>query len=216
MVPSLVHRTRSTMGCRPHLVRIGEPFHRVFARQTSAPSGADVPFVAEDGQHGEAALRPFGSATRTVSPASRAEQRLADRRGERDLRCALRRGSAADELVLGLVARVVADANDGPEARRALAGGGGIDDGGGRDQSLELSDLAPLDRRVLEDRQVVVVVDRGSVGARVSESLGEVGAVRLRSESNSRMTSVRSVGLSSTPPVGAANCEGNCGSVRVS
>ena len=76
------------------------------------------------------------------------------------------------------LARLIADAHDGSEPGDAVAGDRGVDDGGGGDQSLELSDLDPLDRRILEDRQVVVVVDRGSEGARVSEPLGEIGAVR--------------------------------------
>ena len=182
----------------------------------TASRGRFVTFAPQDGQYREGALAPIRERDSHDVTAPRAEQRVTDRRGERDLRALRVAAAAADELVLGFLARLIADAHDESEPGDAMAGDRGIDDGGRGDQSLELSDLDPLDRRVLEHRQVVVVVDGGPVGARVSEPLGEIGAVRAAKRLQFADGLVRSAGLSSTPPAGAANCERNCGSSLVS
>ena len=187
------------MGCRPHLERIGGP----------QPLGAlSASSAAVHGQHREGALAPVRKRhahdrRRACAPSS------ASPTGDAGVTCVrfaspTRRPTSSYSVSLP---RLIADAHDGSEPGDAIAGDRGVDDGGGGDESLELGDLHPLDRHVLEHRQVVVVVDGRAEGPRVAQPLGDSARCAPRSDSSSRTASVE-VGRAEHHAVrGAASCE---------
>ena len=72
---------------------------------------------------------------------------------------------------------MIPHAHDGAEPGNVVVCGIDVDDSGRGDQALELRDLDPFDRSILEDGQVVVVIARGPVRARVAQALGELDAM---------------------------------------
>ena len=74
--------------------------------------------------------------------------------------------------------RVVSHAHDGTQSHGTVAGDRAVDDRRGGDDTLELRDLDPIDGRIIENREPVVVVTGAPEVARVAQPRGEVCAVR--------------------------------------